>query len=175
MNTNLVDVVHNVGTSVVDNAQRIVSNVQTNKTINDAVVAILTGAKDAGSEIYSASKTAITSAVDFTMEQAPLVVREFLHWKLAEAILWSIIAIVIFTVVYIVFKRIRNFALNLMQGSEDRDIILTVAWFTRIVATVALMIMLSVQAMHIVKITVAPRVYLIEYVVHAVQDVRGKN
>lgn len=43
-------------------------------TINDAVIDILRGVKGASGEIYQASKTAITKAVDFTMEQAPLVV-----------------------------------------------------------------------------------------------------
>ena len=43
-------------------------------TINDAVIDILHGAKTASGEIYQASKTAITKAVDFTIEQAPLVV-----------------------------------------------------------------------------------------------------
>ena len=63
------------------------TNLTVQTTLNDVVIDILRGAKSAGSEIYAASKSAITQAVDFTMEQTPIVVKEFLHWKLAESVI----------------------------------------------------------------------------------------
>jgi hypothetical protein len=62
--------------------------------LNEVVISMLQGVKTASGEIYDASKTAIIKSVDFASEQAPLVVKEFLHWKMAQAVIYAIIWII---------------------------------------------------------------------------------
>ena|ERR1051326_9199885 len=176
MSTNLLSTVHDMGTNALAHVESVASNVSTNKTINDAVVSILTGVKDAGSEIYTASKTAIASAVDFTVEQTPLVVKEFLHWKMAEAIIWCVIGIAIFSVLYWFNKRIQKARdAETKPNSDEHGICTGFMWGFKIIGILVLFFMLSGHVMTIIKIAVAPRVYLIEYVVDAVKDARSPN
>ncbi len=147
----------------------------TKATINEAVIDILHGVKTGSGEIYQASKTAITKAVDFTMEQAPLVVTEFLHWKLAEAIIyaiaWSIPAMILLAIARAFNKR----SLSPTVPAEDKyktdqNDYSVLKWIFRAVALIFLTITLTTYGLTIVKIAVAPRVYLIEYVVSTVHN-----
>ncbi len=147
----------------------------TKATINDAVIDILHGVKAGSGEIYQASKTAITKAVDFTMEQAPIVVSEFLHWKMAEAIIylvaWSVPGIILLCIAR---------AFNLRSKSADvpkedryktdQNDYAILKWVFRAVALVFLTLTLTNYGMTIAKIGIAPRVYLIEYVVSTVHN-----
>lgn len=148
---------------------------KTKETINDAVVDILHGAKSASGEIYQASKQAITKAVDFTMEQAPLVVKEFLHWKIAEAIIrliaWSIIPIVLLCIARNFYKRSQSPDVPKEDRSKtDQNDYAILKWLFRVMAWTWLAINLMNYGMVITKIAVAPRVYLIEYVVDTVHN-----
>ena len=144
-------------------------------TINDAVIDILHGAKTASGEIYQASKTAITKAVDFTIEQAPLVVKEFIHWKLAEAIIYALAwAIPAFILLYIarVFKK-RSESADVPKEDRfktDQNDYSILKWCFRVAALIMLTINLTTHGLTITKICVAPRVYLIEYVVSTVHN-----
>ncbi len=147
----------------------------TKATINDAVIDILHGVKTGSGEIYQASKTAITKAVDFTVEQAPLVVSEFLHWKLAEAVIylvaWSIPAFILLAIAR---------AFNLRSKSADvpkedryktdQNDYAILKWVFRAVALICLTFTLTSYGMVVTKILVAPRVYLIEYVVSTIHN-----
>ena len=130
--------------------------------LNEAIVDILRGVKGAGGEIYAASKSAITKSIDFTMEQAPLVVKEFLHWKMAEAIIWMVSVIISAIVAFYFAHRIHKWALE-----YDEDLIM-VSWFIRAIACATIIAAIGTNGMTITKIAVAPRVYLIEYVVDSI-------
>lgn len=172
--------VSNVTTSTVAAVSSAV-NSPTGKTvatnINEAVIDILRGVKSAGGEIYSASKTAITKSVDFTMEQAPLVVSEFLHWRMAESIIYAIIWLIP-AMLFIYFARrcrIRSESADVPNNDShntDKGDYTGFKWLFRIVGALIIMIVLATNGMTITKIVVAPRVYLLEYVVdtiHAAQ------
>jgi len=58
----------------------------TQETVNSILIDVLKGVKDAGSEMYATSKVGLAKAVDFAMEQAPIVVQEFISWKMGDAI-----------------------------------------------------------------------------------------
>ena len=144
-------------------------------TINDAVIDILHGAKTASGEIYQASKTAITKAVDFTIEQAPLVVTEFLHWKLAEAtiysIAWLIPAIALLFIGRACYKRsISPTVPAVDRVKTDQNDYAILKWVARFAALTFITINLTTQGLTITKIIVAPRVYLIEYVVSTIHN-----
>jgi hypothetical protein len=143
-------------------------------TINDEVVLILQGVNKAGGDIYNASKSAITQAVDFTAKETPIVVTEFLHWKLAEAVIyfvaWCIPVFFLFYVASRMGKRAKSPEVpeNDKHVADKSDYTIG-KWIFSGVALILLMINVMNYGMTITKICVAPRVYLIEYVVNAVQ------
>jgi len=147
----------------------------TKATINDAVIDILHGVKAGSGEIYQASKTAITKAVDFTMEQTPLVVNEFLHWKMGEAVfylvIWSLPAFVVLFIARAFNKRSQSADVPKEDRYKtDQNDYAILKWVCRGIALIIFMVTLSNYGPTIMKIAVAPRVYLIEYVVSTVHN-----
>lgn len=147
----------------------------TKATINDAVIDILHGVKAGSGEIYQASKTAITKAVDFTVEQTPLVVSEFLHWKLYEAVIyavaWSIPAFILLAIARAF--RLRSESVDVPKEDRtktDQNDYSIFKWEFRAVALLVLTLVLTSYGMTITKIIAAPRVYLIEYVVSTIHN-----
>jgi hypothetical protein len=145
--------------------------------LNEVVIGILQGVKSAGGEIYSASKTAIVQSVDFAKEQAPLVVKEFLHWKLAEAIIWlAIWSVPAFTLFWFARKcRIRAESDDVPahdRHTTDKTDFTAGKWILRTIGLIILTISLGMNAMTITKIAIAPRVFLIDYVVSTIQDMQ---
>jgi len=161
--------------SIINTSTNKPSTNSVSETLNDAVIGILNGVKGASGEIYQASKTAITKSIDFTMEQAPLVVREFLHWKISEAIiymtLWSIPAFCLFYGA----RKLRLYALtDAVPVSDryhsDRSDYAIIEWILRGIAIIVLLCVVGSYGTTITKIAVAPRVYLIEYVVNTIHN-----
>ena len=135
----------------------------TQETINTILLDVLKGAKEVGSEIYSAGKAGLIQAVDFAMQQAPLVVQEFLSWKMSEAIINLIFFGAAFVIAFCFFVFLIKKA-NKYIHSEA-----IVAIGLGMVGTLVIMISLLFNFIKpdiqtIMKIKLAPRVYIIEYV-----------
>lgn len=132
------------------------------ETINNVLVDILKGAKDAGHEIYGASKTGIVKAVDFAQEQAPLVVQEFLTWKFSQSVIYTIVALISIGVLGWIFTRARKWASENNDGSE------IFGWFGMVGSLIAILSVvfstLIPNVEQMVKVKVAPRVFIIEWV-----------
>lgn len=141
------------------------------ETINSVLVDILKGAKDAGHEIYGASKVGIVKAVDFAQEQAPLVVQEFLKWKFAEATIAVIMCIVAFVVMGFF---IRKCFTNPWPNKSDGFSIMGGVILSFIVFMMATKIFIP-NVNQMVKVKVAPRVYIIEWVSDQVTDKMTDN
>jgi hypothetical protein len=141
----------------------------TQETFNGIIVDMLRGVKNASGEIYAASKTMIVNAIDFAQNQTPLVVQEFLKWKMMEAIVWLIVGIISLLVISYISYRVFIF---FRKVDNKPDYFGNVDYFGRIMTTfVSAFILPSVifmciipNTLRIVKIKIAPRVYLIEYV-----------
>ena len=148
--------------AIATNAPTISSTIATN--LNGVVIDILQGVHVAGGEIYQAPKEGIVKAIDFTSEQAPMVVKEFLDWKLTEAILWFIfyvaIAVVLFYFSLKVFKDGRK------QGDGE---LLTIGAFGLLASFVITFLNFIWNILDIAQILVAPKVFLIEYVAHIIK------
>lgn len=86
---------------------------------------------------------------DFTLEQAPLFVRELLLWRFWSDAIWaaSITAAMLVVAVAV--------------GWWDDD---ASRWFTRTWCALIIVIAVSMNAYDMVKVTVAPRVVLVEEV-----------
>ncbi len=91
-------------------AQEMQQVVQTN--LNQVLIEVLAGVKDAGKEVYAASKSAITKSVDFVVEQAPDVVHQFMLWKITEHILditkWLIVVFFLWFMAYKMHKAMKE-------------------------------------------------------------------
>lgn len=147
-------------------------------TLNDVVIDILRGAKTASSEVYSASKSAVIASIDFAKEQVPDVVDQFIRWKLFETIV-NIVGWIIFVIfVLYISKKITQWTDKFREKHPDelhhyRDITyyevgMTGKWVTRIIAIVIIVTNVWGNGMIISKILVAPKVFLIEYVVDTI-------
>ena len=170
----------NAPKSILNQVKTDVASVGGPTNLNEVVIGILQGVKSAGGEIYSASKTAIVQSVDFAKEQAPLVVQEFLRWKLAEAIIWTVIwSIPVLTLFWFARKcRIRaesDEVPALDRHTTDKTDFTAGKWILRTVGLIILTITLGVNAMTITKIAIAPRVFLIDYVVSTIQNMQQNH
>jgi hypothetical protein len=138
----------------------------TQETVNSILIDVLKGVKDAGSEMYTTSKVGLSKAVDFAIEQAPLVVQEFLSWKMGEAIfnvvLYTIVTIVLFCVVRFLFKKIRS--TDMSRNLEEVVLFAFGFMFSLVVFCFIVFLQLKPNIETIIKIKLAPRVYIIEYV-----------
>lgn len=139
------------------------------ETINSVLIDILKGAKDAGSEIYGASKSGIVKAVDFAQEQAPMVVQEFLKRKFAQSVIWTIVGVISLVTLVVVFLKCKKLA----KSNSDGDIF---GFFGMVISTIVFLTVCGTGVIpnveQMVKVKVAPRVYMIEWVSDQVQ---GKN
>ena len=136
------------------------------ETVNSVLIDILKGAKDAGSEIYGASKTGIVKAVEFAQEQSPMVVQEFLMWKFAQSVIWVIVGVIALGVLSYLFKK----CVDWFPESEGVSIIPGSFFVLMIVLVCCKTVVPNIEQM--VKVKVAPRVFMIEWVS---SQVTGKN
>lgn len=132
------------------------------ETINTILVDVLKGVKETGSELYAAGKAGVAQAVDFALQQAPLVVQEFLSWKMSEAIINLIFfgiatAIMLFCLVFLLKKAKKHF---------DTEVMVPIFFGTcfTVIISIYLFINIKNNIQTIAKIKLAPRVYIIEYV-----------
>ena len=133
------------------------------ETINTILIDVLKGVKETGSELYAAGKAGVAQAVDFALQQAPLVVQEFLSWKMGEAIFncifFSIAVIILLSIIIWAKKKI-----NKLQSYDDDIVFYSMIITFCIVFTVGSTIPIKNNIETIIKIKLAPRVYIIEYV-----------
>lgn len=149
-----------VSTGVLEAAKQTVAT-----NLNEVIIDMLRGVKVASGEVYQASKTAIVKSVDFTMEQAPQVVKEFLVIRAVSSVRWLIVWALVATGLFYVAKCARKHSLASKNDSEEQAFAWGANWILSIIACIILIMSLSLNGMNIAKITLAPRVYLIEYVV----------
>ena len=142
--------------------------------INEAIVDILRGAKNAGGEIYAASKTAITKSVDFTMEQAPLVVQEFLYLQIAYALRWFL-TFTLIAGLCMYASRLLKKNYEKINAYDMQEMATVFKWVLGFVAAIIMIANISTNGMTVAKVIVAPRVYLIEYVVDTVNGNNANN
>lgn len=159
-----------VGTNTVDIAK-------TNMT--SIMIDILSGVRDAGKDIYGVTKDAIRTSVDFVKEQAPDVVQQFLKWQIAKHSFYGI-AFLLFAVGLIFTARyLRKSVLpNIDRDYNDYNSGAPVGFtwvgivVCRIGACLLLVFGLGSNLMDVTKIAIAPKVYIIEYVVDTMQPSR---
>lgn len=118
-------------------------------------------------DIYSVTKTGASKAMDFATAQIPDVVEQLLMWKTAEAIVY-ILAVLLLTLLFWVFQRkIAAYA------KENNDVAALLLY--NIFAGAGLLIgggtTLVINLLVVVKITIAPKLYLVEYAAELLKKV----
>ena len=136
--------------------------------INQIMLQILTGVKDASGEIYGVSKVAVAQSYDYIKKETPEVIKEFLRWRLVEASIytfgWIAGACLLFFFSAKMAKCIPN-----IDDDENKEVVTFFKWVMIVVASFMIVFTICINGMSIGKIVVAPRVYIIEYVVNTIQ------
>ena len=134
----------------------------TQETVNTILIDVLKGVKETGSELYAAGKTGVAQAVDFALQQTPLVVQEFLSWKMSEAI----INLIFFGVATVIMLFCLVFLLKKAKKNIENDAIVPIFFgtFFTVIALIFLLRNIKNDIQTIAKIKLATRVYIIEYV-----------
>lgn len=141
-----------------------IGGITSNTNVQDVIVSILTGVKSAGGEIYDVSKSAIASSIDMVKSQAPELVTEFLKWKFTEASIWCVFGIILVVIgIYGTYKGIK------MAGTDYELLQPPVIMFGGVVPLTIGIIMFASHIFDVVQIYVAPKIYLIEYIVNVVK------
>ena len=134
----------------------------TQETVNTILIDVLKGVKETGSELYAAGKAGVAQAVDFALQQAPLVVQEFLSWKMSEAIINLIFlgtgALILFCFFIFLIKKAKK------HIESEAIVAIGLGMVLTLVAMIFLLINIKNDIQTIAKIKLAPRVYIIEYV-----------
>lgn len=135
----------------------------TQETVNTILIDVLKGVKETGSELYAAGKAGVAQAVDFALQQTPLVVQEFLSWKMGDAIFncifYSIGVIILLGLIIWLKKKLEK-----LESYEPEVVIYSLTIVFCIGLAVASTIPIKSNIETIIKIKLAPRVYIIEYV-----------
>ena len=137
------------------------NSIMTDTNINQAIVSILSGVKSAGGEVYSASKTAIASGIDIVKAQAPDLVHEFVKWKFAEAAVFTIIGVIGLLVIFTSWYKFNK------KCDWDGEV-MTLSSLVCAVITIPCCV-LTCNIMTMIQIWIAPKIYLIEYIVKAIK------
>jgi hypothetical protein len=162
-------------------AAGMVSTVASNAapTINSVMIEILSGTKDAAKEIYGASKEAIHKSIDFVGEQAPDVIKQFLLWRFFRAgtwcAIWLAVASVLFLLSFKLMKFQKKVAADGRKNSDDHAVSCVFKWILMLVACGFIIGGVGSNSFEMVKIKVAPKVYIIEYVVGLIQGQTPAN
>lgn len=111
-------------------------------------------------EIYEGIKTVGSKAIDLAQKEIPDIVEQLLMWKMTEAIVGLVLWIIVFAIGLVL----------LIKWWKKSDVRSDEAVFARCVSTILFAVALFASAispydniMTIVKISVAPKIYLIEY------------
>ena len=97
----------------------------------------------------------LKSAKDFTIEQAPQVAREVLHYRLASSLLAFAVGLAVFLCSILFFKHVQN------MMKEDNDWAPMHILSCSFLGGSAIFVLENLDS--IIKISLAPRLFLIEY------------
>ncbi len=137
----------------------------------DAAMAnVVSRSADAVGDLVTSTINGLKSAKDFAVEQAPLIVQEYIHWKIAESITYMSMGL-IFIVLSIYF--IRLFQSKCKEYKENGKDLTESAWPGLIIISIAGFIlgipMFFINLHELLYIGFAPRIYVIEHLVELVK------
>lgn len=141
------------------------------ETINSLVIDMIRGVKTASGEVYDASKMGIAKAIDFAQENARPVVQEFLTWNFTSSVIMSSAYLLGILLVLLIIRKSYK-----VQG-KDADYILFFGLSSIFggIFSILLFVAAIKSAMIAVKVKVAPRIFLIEWVAEQVNPSKDRR
>lgn len=124
--------------------------------LEQTLVDTINKASVVGGEIYDGAKAVTEKSVDFAMQQIPDVVHQLLLWNMTSAIIWCLVSVIIIIISLIITKK--------CWESTGGEICILTAFPIGILTAVFLY-----NLMKAVKIYIAPKLYLLEYVANLVK------
>lgn len=122
-------------------------------------------------EVVSSSVALLKSGKDFVADQFPKVVTEFMHWRLAQCAFWIGIALVLILIAQIAGYKFQKKHEEVVKSKAYND----GGWrFGAVVCryvltSIFILALIGPNVYEAVYITVAPRIYLIENMVHLIK------
>ena len=136
---------------------------------------------------YSAAgENAVSKAIDEIQEQTPIIIKEYLHWHLAQNLFYVVLTDVSFIFLVVMFcKTFPKWLSSLTETTNphkttDVDVKQFKYGASGILSGIFSAVVLWIILAHLewyldsIKIMIAPRVYLIEQVAGFVQQIRGQ-
>lgn len=133
------------------------SSIVGNTNVQNAIVSILMGVKGVGGEVYDASKSAIAAGIDMVKTQAPELVQEFVKWKFTEALIYIIGSSLILVAAGVFF-------FNAYKYRHDIEVYAPCSMIGCLIGLVGVLCVTR-NLMVVMQIWIAPKVYLIQYVI----------
>lgn len=146
------------------------NNIVSQETINSILIEMLHGAKGAGSEVYAAGKAGIVNAVEFANKHAESTVHEFLRWHFYDAVISAAISAMVLLIFGYWIRCIYRYSDKCPDSEAPVVSFGLVVCVIVFVATLTNSFVPNVK--RAVKVGVAPSVYLIEWTVDQVKQVK---
>lgn len=148
---------------------------------NQIMIEILTGVKSEGAQIYKTTKEALGQAYESVKKEAPEVLREFMTWRLVHHGMWLGVFATLAGSAFYWSRRFKKLAAECPAATQVNEYYrtwddhgkfnyLVLRYLLVAVTSLLLLIGGSINLYTMAKIYVAPRVYIIEYVVSTVQS-----
>lgn len=118
--------------------------------LDQVLIDTITKVSNVSGEIYDGAKKVTGQAIDIAMQQAPDIVNQLLMWKFAENATWFLFAILL---IVLCIKSTKKY-----WDESDGAIILATGSLTIMGSVVFVLSLLEM-----IKIMIAPKIYLIEY------------
>ena len=140
--------------------------IEKNSETDRAVASAISKTSAVVEEVVTYTVSMLKESKGFVKEQIPLVVREFMVWRMSQAIFWASIWIIIATIGFFAASRAKR-AIKSDWSSDDRVTTVVIANIVKwVISPFILIVGVGTNVFEIIYITVAPRVYLIENLVH---------
>ena len=111
---------------------------------------------DTVDQFLSSMAETLKNAKDFALEQLPIVAQEILKFNLAMAITWMVVGLIMIVISFI-------FQIRVVVPTVKEDIDYVPMYIIPSLGYLAGGLLILLNVMSALKITLAPRVYLLEY------------
>ena len=100
----------------------------------------------------------VEKGVDFAIEQSPSIIDQLIRWQLIKGTIWMVMSVVLSLIILGISRRMYRYD----PGDKHCDPI-AISWFIFVAGNIGSSIIFVINALWVIKICVAPKVWLIEY------------
>lgn len=161
-----------------NNAEVVNGVATTAPTVAERAVAIAEkvtdGALAVGDQLLIKAIELGTKTGDFVVEQAPEVIRQLLAWNMAQHLVWLSIQIIFITAFAWMIKNIWNGIGIKEENNEEVDGGWIFIIMFMVIANIIATLFAIYNLLQVIKIWIAPKIWLIEYAAQLYKTASGK-